>query len=257
PPRALSSGAPPGTALAPAPDSIDDAAWSAAIPGASLAAAASLAAEAARRRLAAAVPALDALCRRFAGFGLQRAVPEQEAALDALARIGGAMAAETVARLLATAAVQGPSLAPALRAAAALQSTLPTGLVEELLRHPDPAVRAAACACARASAATVAALGALLCDGDAGVARAAACALGRMRRGEARPLLARLLREDPDAAVIDAAAPVADADMLVALGRIARLMPALADAALAALESSDDPRAARIAAALGAPAAGS
>ena len=53
-----------------------------------------LAAEAGRRQLAAAVPALAALCRRFAGFGTRRLIPEQVAAIEALALIGGRDAAD-------------------------------------------------------------------------------------------------------------------------------------------------------------------
>ena len=54
----------------------------AAIPDASLADCDGLAAEAGRRRLVQAIPALEALCRRFKGFGTEHAIPEQSAALD-------------------------------------------------------------------------------------------------------------------------------------------------------------------------------
>ena len=64
----------------------------------------------------------------------------------------------------------------------------------------------------------------------------AACALSRMGRSEARPVLLRLLLEAPSAAVIDALSVVADEQCLVILGRIARTRPDLADAALAALD---------------------
>src|SRR5258708_129836 len=74
-------------------EGLDDAALVAAIPESSLSDSSMLAAEAGRRRLAAAIPALAALCRRFAGFGIDRAVPEQAAALQALAMIGGRDAA--------------------------------------------------------------------------------------------------------------------------------------------------------------------
>ena len=82
------------------PADLDDAALIAAIPPARIAAAPALAAEAGRRRLEAAVTALEQLCLRFAGFGLERAVPEQVAALQALALIGGPESAQTVARLI-------------------------------------------------------------------------------------------------------------------------------------------------------------
>ena len=39
-----------------------------------------------RRRLTSAIPALEGLCRRFKGFGLEHAVPEQIAALNARPR---------------------------------------------------------------------------------------------------------------------------------------------------------------------------
>jgi hypothetical protein len=42
-------------------------------------------AEAGARRLARAIPALEAVCRRFSGFGVERIVPEQSAAFDAMA----------------------------------------------------------------------------------------------------------------------------------------------------------------------------
>ena len=65
---------------APPPGDLDDAALIAAIPTAGLADGPDLAKEAGRRGLAGAVPALEALCRRFTGFGVDRAVPEQVAA---------------------------------------------------------------------------------------------------------------------------------------------------------------------------------
>jgi hypothetical protein len=67
-------------ALAPA--SLEDAALIEAIPDAGIANAPELAAEAGRRRLAAAVQALERLCRRFVGFGSDRAIPEQVAAVE-------------------------------------------------------------------------------------------------------------------------------------------------------------------------------
>ena len=104
-----------------------------------------LAAEAGRRRLHAAIPALEALCQRFTGFGVDRIVPEQAAALDALVMIGCPDAAQTVARLIAKRVVQGPCLRQAAAAAARLGAKLPAGAVMDLLRHHDPQIRADAC----------------------------------------------------------------------------------------------------------------
>jgi HEAT repeats len=233
----------------PAAADLDDTALIAAIPWASLADCRALAAEAGRRRLAAAVPALEVLCRRFLGFGRGSPIPEQEAALAALAEIGGSDAAAAAARLIEGQAVQGPGLAAAVVAAAGLGVRLGGETALSLLRDPAPRTRAAACRCVRPSPAVTPMLLALLEDIDREVARAAACGLGRAGRGEARPVLLRLLREAPSAEVIDAAIAVADEECLVLFGRLARTRPDLAEAALAALDAIPSPRAATIAAA--------
>jgi HEAT repeats len=228
---------------------LDDEALVAAIPSASLSDCRALAAETGHRRLAAAVPALDALCRRFRGFGIEQAIPEQAAALDALAMIGGREAAQAVMRMIVEQVVQGPGLKSAVAVAASLGARLPSSVVASLLRHPASEIRASACCCAARSPAAIPLLVELLDDPDHVVAREAACALGRMGRHEARPLLLRLLREQPSAAVIDAVGGVADEDCIVVIGRIAHRDQALANAALAVLEAIASPRAMKIAAA--------
>jgi HEAT repeat protein len=227
-----------------------DEALIAAIPQARLADSMELAAEAARRRLAAAVPALEALCRRFTGFGGERLVPEQTAALQALGTIGGREAAQAVARVLARGVVQGPTLSIAVSAASQLRSTLPVDVMRALLRHPDPRVRADACRCARPSPELILLMLALLDDLDRSVAKSAACALGQMGRIEALAMLKSMLREQPTADIIDAVSPIADEECVVLLGRIARSMREPADAALTALETIDHPRAVALAAAI-------
>ena len=121
----------------------------------------------------------------------------------------------------------------------------------ELLRHDDPQIRADACRFAQASPVVVAQLRDLLDDLQRPVRMAAACTLGLMGRNEVRPLLARYLREEPSAQLIDAVAPVADEECIILLGRIGRTMPDLSAAALDALNSIDHPRALRIAAEIG------
>jgi HEAT repeat protein len=206
-----------------------------------------LAAETGRRRLVAAVPVLEAIGRRFAGFGADRIVPEQAAALDALADIGGSQAAQALARIIAKSVVQGPCLQRAVRAAARLRAKLPAGLVLQLLRHPNPQMRADACRCVGAWPGAAMPLNELLDDLHPYVAVAAACALGRLGRSEARPLLVRFLREQPSAELIDAIAPVADEECVVLLGRVARARPDLSEALLDALDTIDHPKAEKIA----------
>jgi hypothetical protein len=228
-------------------EELDDAALIAALPHASLSDCRALAAEAGRRRLTTAVPALDALCRRFKGFGLHHAVPEQVAALQGLAAIGGRVAATAVTRLVTEGIVQGPGLKDATGAAAVLGCNFPPDRAATLLRHADPAIRADACRCAPPAPEVVALLVSLLDDLHVAVAEAAACALGRMGRPEARAALSRLIQANPTAEAIAAIALIADNTSIVILGRIARTQPGLADAVLGALSDIDTPQAAAMA----------
>jgi HEAT repeats len=236
--------------LRPAATVLDDQALIAAIPDSNLADSIALAAEAGRRRLAAAVTSLETLCRRFSGFGIHHMVPEQAAALQALAAIGGREAAQAVSQLIVRGVVQGPTLNLAVSTAAQIGSILPTDVLRSLLRHPDPGIRAGVCGCARRRPELISVMIDLLDDLNQGVARSAACALGQIGRIEARPMLAKLLREEPSEEVIDAVSSIADEECMVQLGRIARTEPALLDAALNALEDIDQPRANAIATAV-------
>src|ERR1700741_1760141 len=241
---------PQSMGLPPTATALDDQALIAAIPESSLAESIALATEAGRRRLATAVPSLEALCRRFSGFGIDRMVPEQAAALQALAVISGREAAQAVSQLIVRGVVQGPALSLAASTAARIGSNPPTAIFRSLLRHPDPGIRASACGCARRRPELISVMIDLLDDLNQGVARSAAFALGQIGRIEARPMLAKLLRDLPSEEVIDAVSSIADEECVVQLGRIARTEPALSDAALNALEDIDQPRANAIATAL-------
>ena len=231
----------------PVPAELDDAALLAAIPASGLADGPLLVAEAGRRRLAAAVPVLEDYCRRFAGFGVQHALSEQIAALEALAAIGGPEAARSVERIIGRRWVQGPTLAVAVAAAVRLRSHLPANIVLALLRHGDPAVRGDACRLARPAPEVIATLADLLGDLHRDVCIEAACALGRMGRAEALPVLRQALRQAPGLRVIEAVPPVADEECVVLLGRLARgSAQDLATAAADALEAVEHPLAARL-----------
>jgi hypothetical protein len=225
---------------------LDDHGLLAALVDPTLADSLTLLAEAGRRRLAAAVPLLRDLCRRHAGFGARRLIPEQIAALNALHAIGTREAAQAVAEAIERGWVEGPALAVAAWCAGRLHANLSAETVAMLLQHPDPSVCVAGCGCARPYPAITALLGELMVDLRRPVAAAAACALGRLGRVEARPVLAALLEKAPSEEVIEAAGAVADEPSLVVLGRIARSGSKLAPAALAVLEGSDHPHAAKI-----------
>lgn len=232
------------------PSSLDDASLVAAIPKTSLRDCHALAAEAGQRHLIAAVPALEALCRRFKGFGTEHRIPEQIAALEGLAAIGHREAANAVARIITDQVMQGPGLAHAVAVAARLSARIPRPLVVSLLRHRSPDIRANACRFSQPSPEVIALLRDLLSDLNVTVAAAAACALGRMGQNESRPALVRLLCERPSVEVIEAIATVADEECLVLLGRVARSRPGLTETVIAALNDMDSPRAATIVAAI-------
>ena len=238
------------TARVPFAADMDDAALIAAIPESTFDDSTALVAEAGRRHLAAAVPALTALCRRFAGFGIERAVPEQAAALEALAMVGGRDAAHAVAQMIERTVVVGPTLKVAVNVAARLHATLSVEVLRSLLRHAEPRIRADACRCARPVPELIALMVELLDDLDHAVATSAACALGQMGRAEARAMLKGLLRDEPSEQVIESASSIADEECMILLGRIARSTPDLAEAALDALDNIDHPRAGAIAAAI-------
>ncbi|MFI5011649.1 MAG: HEAT repeat domain-containing protein [Hyphomicrobiales bacterium] len=238
---------PQDTSRAPvSSESMDDESLIAAIPDSSLADACNLAAEAGRRRLAAAVPALAALCRRFAGFGARRKVFEQAVAIEALAMIGGRDAADALSEMIERSVVQGPTMQIAASAAARLGSSLSSDALRRLLRDDEPSIRADACRCARVLPELISILIDLLDDLDRRVSRSAALALGRMGRIEARPIIKCLLWSAPSEDVIEAASSIADEECAVLLGRIARSASVLAEAALIGLENADHARAVAI-----------
>jgi hypothetical protein len=199
-----------------------------------------------RRRLGAGIPALEALCRRHAGFGRAHIVPEQAAAIDAMIAIGGDDAAAAIGRLVGRGLVEGPGLSLVLAAAARLRAPLPEAVVGHHLRDDDPEIRAAAARCVEGWPRLAPALIELLDDLHGRVQVAAACALGRMRRGEGRSVLLRALQEDPTTEVIDASASVADEEIIVLLGRVAKSRPNLIGVVQDALESIDHPTATRV-----------
>ena len=138
----------------------------------------------------------------------------------------------------------------AITVASQLGVLFPTDVALALLRDSSPSVRAPACACVRAGYEVVATLIAMLDDPDDEVSTAAACALGRMGRAEARIHLKRYLSERPSSRVIEAVAEVADDDAVVLLARLGRARPDLAVPIISALEEIDNARAASAASAL-------
>jgi HEAT repeat protein len=206
-----------------------------------------LLAEAGRRGDRAAVPLLLRACRRFADRGLDAPPAELAAALDALAALGAAEAAEPVAGLVEAGLLGPGGTAAAAGLLAALRHRPSARLVPALVRDPDPGLREAACRLAGALGRPEdldLVLG-LASDPDRRVARVACLTLGRLGHRPVKPdLEALLVRAAPLdlPQVVEALLPVADADTAVVLGRVAersdeRGRAAIADA-LGALDAA-------------------
>ncbi len=195
------------------------------------------------RSLEAAIPALEALWRRFVGFGVGKPLREQLAVLDTLARLGGTNARSTLSRIVLSKGLPASLLPAASQAAASAGLALPAAFVGPLLDHEDAAVRCAAFVLAARTDVPTARLREGLFDRSAANRRAAAVALGlRGDTSARRPLYDELARY-PSTEVIEAIRVVWDDDAIVHLGRCARRHPRLAGAVLDALRDIASPRA--------------
>jgi hypothetical protein len=233
---------------------LDDEALVVALAGAGMLETVALAAEAGRRRLTDALPALEAAVRRHRGFGATGLViPEQAAAFEALSAIGGASAARIVEKAILRREVDGATLEWALAAGATLGVRLPMEASLAFLSDDRPAVRAHACRCARFHPRILDRLLALLEDADFAVRTSAACVLGGMGRTEALPALWSALAAAPTSRVIEGLVAAGDDDTLIRLGQWARERPRLREPIVAALAELEDPLARRILRGLGPP----
>ena len=186
-----------------------------------------------------ALPALDGLWRRFRGFGRARRLPEQEAVVEALARIGTTGARDMLAGIVTAADLPPPLLSVALRAAREAGLALPRGFAGPLLRDADPRVRELSARLKRFGKPDIDALEELIGDTHRPVRRAAAVALGWLGRASAKPVLLEELRRDPEREIVTALSNIADDDIAVHLGRCAEAHPALAETVAAGLEEME------------------
>ena len=195
------------------------------------------------RCLEAAVPALEALWRRFAGFGVEKPHREQLPVLETLARLGGTDARSTLRGIVLSKALPALLLPAASRAAASAGLALPAAFVGPLLDHGDAVVREAAFVLAARTDVSADRLREGLFDRSAANRRAAAVALGLRGDASARQPLYDELAQCPSTEVIETITAVWDDDAIVHLGRCARSHPRLARAVLDALRDIASPRA--------------
>ena len=195
------------------------------------------------RSVEAAVPALEALWERFAGFGVEKPLREQLAVLYTLACLGGMDARSTLRGFVLSKGLPASLLPAASQAAASAGLALPAAFVGPLLDHEDAEVRGAAFVLAARTDVRTDRLREGLFDRSAANRRAAAIALGLRGDASARQPLYDELARYPSTEVIEAIAAVSDDDAIVHLGRCARRHPRLAGAVVDALREIATPRA--------------
>ena len=206
--------------------------------------------EIAARSLPAAVPALEALWRRFHGFGIERPLREQRAVLETLARLDGSESRAALRRIVLRPDVPTPLLPIALRAAADAGLVLSAAFVAGFLDRDDPAVRGAAYDLALAAGVSAPRLRGGMSERVAPIRRAAAVALAHRGDAAGRDVLIAALATAPSIMIVEALGAIGDDEAIVALGRCAMQHAAFAPSVIAVLRDTGNARAGRLAARL-------
>lgn len=187
------------------------------------------------------------LWRRFLGFGGDRPTVEQEIVLT--------MAMATSDRQLVEAILRMGQILPCfepflIRAAAASGGTLPKATVEAGLCSENTDVRCAALSLAVASDVSLDDVYPYLTDPVREVRRAAAVALAEAGEEEARDVLLYEIRVRPSRTLLEALSFVANEDVVIRLGQLARQSPEWCEPVIAVLETIDHPTASKVIAGL-------
>ena len=184
-----------------------------------------------------AVPALEALWRRFKGFGHDKPLPEQTAVIETLAKLETAGARQLLAEIAHD--LPPPLLPAALSAALSASLRLPVHVLRPLLADADPRIRELAARLSGFGQPDIGALAACLSDTEPAVQRAAAVVLGQFGHAAAKAILLSELRRAPTGDIVEALSAIADDDIVVHLGRCAAAHPALAGRIAAELEGME------------------
>ena len=194
-----------------------------------------------------AVPALEALWRRFKGFGYDRPLPEQTSVIEMLARLETAGARQLLAEIVTARDLPPPLLPAALSAALSASLKLPVHVLRPLLADADPRIRELAAMLSGFGQPDIGALEACLGDTQPAVRRAAAIVLGRFGHAAAKAILLSELQRAPTGDIVEALAAIDDNDIVVHLGRCADAHPALAGRIAAELEEMETARSLKVA----------
>jgi hypothetical protein len=229
------------------PASLSDAELLSGFVSAAMAEVAALGEEIMRRRPDGWTQAALALWDRFLGFGETKPMLEQVVVLEIVQRTAEAA-------LLRDILLRGPMAecldAHVLLAAAACRVALPTNVVLRGLSHSRVGVRSAAVQAAIPSGIAIEQLHQYLADAAREVRRATATALAEAGETLARDPLLFEMRVRPDRAGLEALSFIADEDVVIRLGQIARQHPAWCEIVIEVLQTIDHPRAEGVATSL-------
>jgi len=206
-----------------------------------------LAREILRRRPEGWTAAAAALWERFLGFGTNVPMPEQVAVLDLVRRTAAAPLLLQLLRRTPMADCLDPYLLPA---AATCGVSLPQATVLRGLAHPQSDIRTAAVRGAPASRIPVDRLHPLLSDPVRDVRRTAATVIAEAGDAVAREPLLLEMRLQPDRRGLEALSSVANEDVVIRLGQIARQHQAWRGIIIDVLQMIDDQKAETVAAGL-------
>jgi hypothetical protein len=247
--RPVAPPASPSPTPAPAPDpaALGDAELLARFATASVAEVVSLGMEVVRRQPAGWPQAVLALWERFLGFGTVQPLREQIVVLDIIRRTGEA---GLLRQILQRGPVADGLHAELLLVAAECRVALPTPVVLRGLSDARPPVRQAAAHVAGLSGLPADGLHPHLTDPSRAVRRAVATALAEAGDAIARETLLFEMRLMPDRAGLEALTHLADEDVVIRLGQIARQHPGWCGFVIELLEGIDHPKAPRVAAGL-------
>ena len=195
-----------------------------------------------------AVPALEALWRRFFGFGIDGPLREQRCALETLAKSGTSLSRQALVGIVSAPDLFDALLPLALRCATEANLALSGRSVTRWLEDGRPEVRECAFVLARNCSPPVQrhVLEAGLSDPEASVRRACLMTLGQFGHAAAKPGLLEELERRPSGEVVTALSGMLDDDIITRLGRCAREHERLRGQVIEELEGSDDPKALRL-----------
>jgi hypothetical protein len=229
------------------PTLLSDAELLAGFANASMVVVAALGEEILRRRPEGWTEAVLALWDRFYGFGETRPMLEQVVVLDLVQRTAEAALLRVLLR-------RGPMAecldAHLLLAAAACRVALPADVVLRGMSDGRAEVRSAAVKLAIPSSISTEQLHPYLADPARDVRRATAKALAEAGEPIARDPLLFEMRLQPDRAGLEALSFIADEDVVIRLGQIARQHTAWCGIVIEVLQTIDHPRAQGVAAGL-------